>query len=510
MSMGAVKTLAAPRPDAASERSRGRTLIIDLNNYARYPTLAIGYLVGALRAGGFDVEVMTPLSHGVPAAERERPETAWDQLQKRVYFSTHPAMLRWHEVLRARRAKWLGRPHPRLIGELERILTEREVDVLLMSAYMDHHPTVMAVGQLAASHDVPVLLGGPVFNLPGVAEQWLDVPGLAAVVGGEVDLSLPDIIADVIAGENLTAHEGVFLPDGRTGPPARPLRRLERLPVPDFSDFPWDRYPGRVVPVMTGRGCSWGRCLFCADIHTANGRTNRTRPVECVLRELEVQSKRYDTKNFIFLDIKLNSDLEMWQALIDQFQARVPGARWIGWVHIQARGENGLDRDRLNSAAAAGLTRTTFGFETGSQRLNDSMAKGTSLEQTSRFIQEAHAAGISVRMTAMLGYPGETAHDIDASRKFLDDHLQCIDRVRLGLFKAIPGTYFYDRIEGNPKRYPGVKDLQWDHRFARAQFEYEPARDRAYRRAKTRYLKLIHRINSRRLRDEAQVFEGLM
>ena len=85
-----------------------------------------------------------------------------------------------------------------------------------------------------------------------------------------------------------------------------------------------------------------------------------------------------------------------------------------------------------------------------------------------------------------------------------------MDRVRIGLFKAIPGTYFHDRFEGNPDRYPGIRRLRWDYRFARARYEYVPARDREYRRMKTRYLKLVHRINSRPLRDEAQVFEGLM
>ena len=71
---------------------------------------------------------------------------------------------------------------------------------------------------------------------------------------------------------------------------------------------------------------------------------------------------------------------------------------------------------------------------------------------------------------------------------YLEEHAPFIDRIRLGLFKAIPGTLFHDRYVENPARYPGIRKLRWDYRFARAQYEYEPARDRAYRRAKTRYL----------------------
>ena len=44
------------------------------------------------------------------------------------------------------------------------------------------------------------------------------------------------------------------------------------------------------------------------------------------------------------------------------------------------------------------------------------MAKGTDLERTSQFIQDAHAVGLSIRTTAMLGYPGEAHADVAAER----------------------------------------------------------------------------------------------
>src|SRR5919107_5160818 len=84
--------------------------------------------------------------------------------------------------------------------------------------------------------------------------------------GAEADFSLPDTVETTLTGGDLTRHEGVFLPAGRRGPPSRPLADLSRLPVPDFADFPRRPYRTRVVPVMTGRGYSWRRCLFCSDV----------------------------------------------------------------------------------------------------------------------------------------------------------------------------------------------------------------------------------------------------
>src|SRR5689334_19312789 len=197
--------------DVASDRTT-RALLVDLNNYARYPTLAIGYLVAALRGGGIEVDVLTPLSHGVPAVEREHRETAWDQVQRRVFFSTHPATVAAHERVRAVRARRISKPHPKVLEEAAHVLEARRPDVLLLSAYLEQRPSVEALASLAAAHGVPVILGGPVFNIPQVAEAWLGIPGLTAIVGAEVDLTLADLVRTAVEGGDLAEHPGVLLP----------------------------------------------------------------------------------------------------------------------------------------------------------------------------------------------------------------------------------------------------------------------------------------------------------
>jgi anaerobic magnesium-protoporphyrin IX monomethyl ester cyclase len=491
-------------------QSPPRALLVDLNNFARYPTLAVGYLIAALRRASVRVDLLSPLSRGLPATERERRETLRDQMQRRAYFSTHPATIGLHDLAYTVRSRKMGRPHPQVLAETRRAIEETSPDILLLSAYVDHYPSVVALASIAARHGVPVLVGGPVFNVPQIAAQWTAIKGVTAVVGGEADLTLADLVTAAINGDDLTRHAGTFLADGRSGPPAPPLQALEKLPLPDFTDFPWHKYPVRIIPTMTGRGCSWGLCTFCGDVRTANGRTFRTRPVDAVLDELEEQATRYRTSDFIFLDIKLNSNLQMWRGLLASFRDRVPGARWIGVVHVQARGENGLSRDELRAAHESGMTRVTFGLESGSQRLNNLMAKGINLDRTSQFIREAYEAGISVRTTAFVGYPGETADDLAAITRFLRDHERYLDRVRLGLFKAIPGTRFHDLYEKAPARYPGLTRFEWDFRYARARYQYEPAKSRPYRKSKTRLLSLVHQINRQPLRGGAEVFDGLM
>jgi radical SAM superfamily enzyme YgiQ (UPF0313 family) len=440
----------------------------------------------------------------------ERQETSWQYLQRRAFFSTHPAIVGMRDVLAAGRRSWVTRADPRLIEEASRVMNELRPDVVLLSAYLDFHAAVRRIAEVARSRGVPVLLGGPAFNMPEVAKEWLDIPGLTAINAAEVDHSLPELVGAVLRGDDLATFPGVYLPDGRRSPTAPPLERLDALPIPDLADFPWHLYPNRIIPVMTGRGCNWGNCTFCSDVKVVNGLTFRSRPVHAVLDELEQQAARYGTKDVIFLDIKLNSSLEMWRGIINGFQDRLPGGRWIGTVHVQAPGENGLTHDELRSAARAGLTRMSFGLETGSQRLNNAMAKGTRIERIAQFLADAHGAGISVRATAILGYPGETADDIDQTVRFLDTHGQFLDRICMNRFTPLPGTRFHELYERAPARFTGLTNLKWDFRLRRGEYRYTPASDRAYRKAKARLLHSVYRVNSKPLRRGAGVFDGLM
>jgi radical SAM superfamily enzyme YgiQ (UPF0313 family) len=126
------------------------------------------------------------------------------------------------------------------------------------------------------------------------------------------------------------------------------------------------------------------------------------------------------------------------------------------------------------------------------------------------FLQDAHDAGISVRATAIVGYPGETAGDIDQTVEFLRSNRGLLDRIRMNLFTPMPGTRFHELYDRDPTRFPGFSELRWDYRLSRGDYRYTPACERGYRKAKARLLAEVHRINSRPLSREASVFDGVM
>ncbi|WP_159974512.1 B12-binding domain-containing radical SAM protein [Roseobacter cerasinus] len=455
------------------------------------------------------VDVLTPLAHDVPAVQRERQETLLDHMKRRIHLSDTLDFARLIEPLRAVRAAWSERPHSGVLDEFDRSL-DRRYDVVLLSAYLQHFRTVEQIGLRASRRKVPVLVGGPMFNLEDVAEAWRYLPGVSAVVGAEVDRALPDIVRTLLDGGDLTEHPGVVVPDGRPMRKALPLRNLDDAPVPDFTDFPWDRYPVRIVPLMTGRGCQWDKCLFCSDVISASGRTFRTRSVESVLLEMQEQSDRHSTTNFLFLDLKLNSWPGMIRGIARDIGRYVRGAEWIGTVHVDRRSDNGLSRQDLDIAVEGGMRRVSFGLESGSQRLLDAMQKGSDVERNAQFIRDAHSAGLSVRCTMFRGFPGETAEDMEATVRFLEEHKERIDRIRFNEFTLHLGTPIWRTMMSRAAGDVPLQIRRQDSKQARVIYRNREPRVPAYRKAKAHALALVHEINRRPLRDAARQFDGLM
>ena len=491
-----------------------RVLIVDLNNFARYPTVAVGYLASVLRQAGITVSVFSPLSCGVTGVVREPPVRWWSLIDQRLRYRTAVSRnkcVRWIRGRAARlHAPMLARQSGAVVEQFKRRLDEFErVDAVLVSTYLMYYSLCERMAKVCGDRSIPVIIGGAYFAQREVAREWIQMSGLSALAGGEIEPHLPELVRRAASGERLDFAPGIYVPDQSDFAPAPPLEDLDAIPYPDFSDFPWERYPNRIIPIISGRGCSWGACRFCSDVTSTAGRTFRSRKPERVLDEMARQARQHQTNLFVFTDLKLNSNLGMWSSLIDGINKRVAGARWIGAVHIGARQPNGLSAEELRAARAAGMVRLTTGLESGSQRLLDSMAKGVNLDVTSRCLHDAKAADISVRTTMIVGYPGEETADVEASAKFLEDHRLCIERVSLNRFALMTGTRIHRQMERNPRVAAGLTPLTINHREARIELEH-PRNSRACRRAVNRLLEAVHRINRRPLREEVRPFEGVM
>ncbi|MGI9013832.1 MAG: hypothetical protein ACR2GY_06230 [Phycisphaerales bacterium] len=242
-----------------------RVLIADLNNFAMYPTVPVGYLAALCRNAGFEVGVFSPLSIGVQGIGREKRSGPLSLMTAKLNFR---AAQSGSKSVRSMR-QWIGthlrsplsRKHRSVLSAFQQQVVDWQPDIVLISSYLMYRELTEEICVSCSEHGIPAIVGGPYFAQPEVIQAWINIRGMTALAGGEIELQIPDIIRAVLDGSDLAAFEGVLQPDeehGYRGTIARPLRTLDDVPYPDYSDFPWQRYPNRIVPMITGRGCGWG------------------------------------------------------------------------------------------------------------------------------------------------------------------------------------------------------------------------------------------------------------
>src|SRR5690606_37899696 len=122
-----------------------RTLLVDLNNFSRYPTLSIGYLTAILRNAGHEVEVLSPLSFGIHGFPRQVRENSWQRYSR--FISHWSAVTNLKSVHKARRL--LKRNRQIVSGQSSATILDavnnslaRAPDVVLISAYTMYHQEI--------------------------------------------------------------------------------------------------------------------------------------------------------------------------------------------------------------------------------------------------------------------------------------------------------------------------------------------------------------------------------
>ena len=259
-------------PDTTSATGP-RVLLVDLNNFSRFPTLSVGLITAVLRVAQHTVEVLSPLSvgaEGIPRETRAKPWGYWDE-RLRWWSATTPSkgVRAFRETLGNFRFHRRSTRGSEMMDAVDAGMG-RGADVVLVSAYLMYHDVVEQICALASARGIPVVVGGPAFHGEDTRQEWLKIPGLSGIYAGEAEGAIVKLVTHVIERPK-APFPGFSIPGELDAGLAQPLQNLDALPVPDYADFPWDRYPNRIVSMLTGRGCGWGVCRFCSDVVTVAG-----------------------------------------------------------------------------------------------------------------------------------------------------------------------------------------------------------------------------------------------
>jgi len=282
------------------------------------------------------------------------------------------------------------------------------------STFQQNTASFALARRLKAIHPgLVTVFGGANFD-GEMGPEWVrSVPSVDYAVVGEADTAFPRLLDRLVTGSPPTEVPGVVGKTGRT-PPAAPLRQLDDLPVPDYTEY-FERAgrlnllpstgPGTVrLPFESSRGCWWGEkhhCTFCG----LNGGTMkfRAKSPERMAAELVTQARRY--RSFHFQGVDNIVDMGYLKDLFPVLAAE--GVNYEIFYEVKAN----LTREQVRTLAHGGVTQIQPGIESLSSRVLRLMNKGVRAAQNINLLRWAGYYGIKVGWNLLWGFPEETAQD---------------------------------------------------------------------------------------------------
>lgn len=238
-----------------------------------------------------------------------------------------------------------------------------------------------------------------------------------------------------------------------TNPKTNEKQYVERQPAlinryfrhSSLPNGPHSKNAKRRVDLYSSRSCPC-RCKFC--YHVFGEGTYRTHSAQYMIDEIKWLQKTLQPDFLSFHDENFTQNR---QRVIDFCELLLKNSIHIPWGC--ASRSSSVDPELLKLMKRAECEFLNFGFESGSQKMLNRMAKGTRVEDNDAAIRYVFEAGINVAGTFVFGFPGECIETALQTAKFAKKH-----RIYKPYFiaTAYPGSWLYDQHRdkiGDPVKY---------------------------------------------------------
>ncbi|MBS1790125.1 MAG: RiPP maturation radical SAM C-methyltransferase [Acidobacteria bacterium] len=281
----------------------------------------------------------------------------------------------------------------------------------------------------ARSPETFIVFGGA--NCEGIMGQEISrqFAFVDAVVSGEGEVVLPEIVRRVLTGQPIGHLPGVFtrlrgaLPVvGQTAIHdcnALTVKHMDDLPFPDYEDF-FEQLADCTVtsgrrPTLlfeTARGCWWGEkhhCTFCG--LNGQGMAFRSKSPDRALTEFLHLTGKYPGHAVSVVDNILSMDY--LKNFIPMLADSNPG------VEVFFEIKSNLRKEQLVLLRAAGVTRVQPGIESLSDQVLRLMDKGVRALQNIQLLKWCKELGISPQWNLIWGFPGEKPEEYEQMAKWI-------------------------------------------------------------------------------------------
>jgi anaerobic magnesium-protoporphyrin IX monomethyl ester cyclase len=308
------------------------------------------------------------------------------------------------------------------------------------------------------SPQTTIIVGGP--HISSMATETMErFPEFDYAVVGEGEEALVYLLRALDNGTNLGKVPALCYRVGeevRTTPSLPIDRDLNRLPMPAWDLLPKfpNAYPAAVydfprLPVATiaaSRGCPF-HCKFC-DTSTFGSRVRAYSP-ERVFEMMQHLQSEYGVRHILFVDDLFLASKPRTQKLCELIIASGMQITWSCTARVDT-----VKPEILKLMKRAGCWEISFGLESGSNEILQSMDKAADIARSEQAVKWTAEAGIRTKGLFILGYPGETVETIEITKAFI--RKLPISIMNLTKFTPYPGSPIYKEMYGT-----AIRDDHW-------------------------------------------------
>lgn len=231
-------------------------------------------------------------------------------------------------------------------------------------------------------------------------------------------------------------------------------QELKLLPAPDYTDYNFDYYNIKTLPIIGSRGCV-RQCTFCDYI--TNWKKFQWRTADHIFDEMLHQSEKYNITTFKFQDSLTNGNVKEFNRLMEllaEYNTTHPNKQFTWGGFYIFREQTSTSEKEWEMLAKSGAKILVVGIENFNQHIRYAIGKKFSDESIIFHLEQAQKYKIKCNLLHITGYINETQQDIDNVKQWLYDNVRFKDNIEFhwGIGLAIlDNTYL-----GNNKDVLGI------------------------------------------------------
>jgi radical SAM superfamily enzyme YgiQ (UPF0313 family) len=202
---------------------------------------------------------------------------------------------------------------------------------------------------------------------------------------------------------------------------------LNSLPIPNYSDYQFELYEKKSLPITASRGCVRA-CSFC-DIH--DHWEYRYQTGENIVNEIISLSQQHNIFDFRFTDSLVNGNLKEFKVfcklLAEYNRSATNKIHWTGQYIV--RGSMHLNEQYWEELAASGGEKLAMGIESGSDQVRQHMNKNFTNSDLDYTMEMLDKYSITCVFLMLIGYPTETEKDFQDTLDMFTRYRHLANRV---------------------------------------------------------------------------------